>query len=84
MQKKNNLEREADRILREDAKNLGYLKGNSLRGYGDYTRKYGFLTSKMQSEIEKTEKVGFSEEQMESLMHNGVDRATSAKYRKAE
>lgn len=83
MQKKNNLEKMADDILRSDAKARGYLKGDSLRGYGDYASEYGILTSKRQSEIEKTEKVGFNEEQLESILHGGVDRATAAKYRKA-
>jgi hypothetical protein len=83
MQKKSNLEKMADDILREDARQRGYLKGQSLRGYGDYASEYGILTSKRQSEIEKTEKIGFSEEQLESILHGGVDRQTSAKYRKA-
>lgn len=84
MQKKSSLERQADELLREDARKGGYLKGQSLRGYGDYAREYGILTSKQQSEIEKTEKVGFTEEQLESILHGGVDRQTSAKYRKAD
>lgn len=74
------LEKAADELLRQDARDRGYIKGKSLRGYGDYARKHGIMTSKQKSTVEKTEKTGFSEPQIESIMHNGVDADTRRKY----
>lgn len=74
------LEKAADELLREDARKRGYIKGKSLRGYGDYARAHGIMTSKQKSTVEKTEKTGFNENQIESIMHNGVDADTRRKY----
>ena len=80
---KGDLEKQADELLRADARAQGFIKGKNLRGYGDYTEKYGLLTSKQQSEIAKTEKFGFTETQLESLMHGCADAATRRKYGKS-
>lgn len=74
------LEKQADDILRQDARDRGFIKGKSLRGYGEYARKHGIMTSKQKSVVEKTEKTGFDENQLESIIHDGVDAATRRKY----
>lgn len=74
----------ADELLRDDAKKLGYIKTKNNRGYGDYAREYGILTSKQRSNIEKTEKVGFTDDQLEAILHHGLDSETRKKYSASE
>ena len=76
------LEKLADQLLKNDAAEQGYITGPNNRGYGEYAKEHGILTSKQQSIIKGTEKGGFTEEQLESLLHKGVDKATRLKYSK--
>lgn len=79
---KSDLEKQADAILQEDARRQGFIKGKNLKGYGEYTGKYGILTSKRQTEIARTEKFGFDNNQLEKIMHGGLDADTRRKYAK--
>lgn len=60
------LEREADAILRQDAKDQGFI-AKSGRGYTKYARAVGITTADTLDRTYKHEAVGFTEEQVDHL-----------------
>jgi hypothetical protein len=60
------LEAEADALLKEDARRRGFIRPNG-RGFSDYAREIGITTKKTLETTYKHEKVGFTEQQLESL-----------------
>jgi hypothetical protein len=60
------LEKQADEILRADAKASGAVRANG-RGYSAYFREHGMTSSKILETVYKREAVGFSEEGLEAL-----------------
>ena len=81
-QRKDPLEKIADLILMDDAIEKGYLKegtGNK-HGYGKYMRERGMLNPARQAKINKYEKTGFTDEQLEDIDEFGVDSETKRRY----
>lgn len=67
------LEAEADALLKQDARDQGFIRENG-RGFSAYARAYGITTKKTLETTYKHEAVGFTEQQLESLLHaSGMD-----------
>ena len=82
-QRKDPLERLADLILLDQAISEGYLKegtGNK-HGFGRWMRDNGMINPARQAEIEKFEKTGFTDEQLEDLDEFGTDADTKKRYK---
>lgn len=80
--KKGALEKIADLILQDEATKQGYLKegtGNK-HGFGKWMRENGMINAARQSEINKYEKTGFTDEQLEDIDEFGVDSETKKRY----
>ena len=60
------LEREADLILKQDARDQGFI-APSGRGYTKYAREMGITTADTLDRTYKHEAVGFSEEQIDHI-----------------
>lgn len=81
--KKDPLERIADLILMDEAIKQGYLKegtGNK-HGFGKWMQDHGMINAAKQAEINKYEKTGFTDEQLEDINEFGVDSDTKKRYK---
>jgi len=82
--KKESLEKLADLILLDQALAEGAVESMKNRhGFGRWMRDRGMIHASWDSEIAATEKSGFTEEQLDSLV-GGADRQTRERYRKEE
>lgn len=73
MGKKDALEQLADLILLDDAIREGYVTNTGNRhGFGKYMRDRGMINNAYRAEIDKHEKTGFTETQIEDIEEFGV------------
>ena len=85
------LEAEADALLKQDARDQGFVIGRRPRlsegelGFSAYARAYGITTKKTLETTYKHEAVGFTEQQLESLAHgSGMDNVVQSEDNREE
>jgi hypothetical protein len=80
--KKDPLEKIADLILMDEAIKDGYLKEGTgtKHGFGRWMREQGIINAARQAEIDKHEKTGFTDDQLEDIDEFGVDANTKRRY----